>query len=41
MADKKPAAKKAAPKADNHGKRIDAIIELLRRNGMSIPPELE
>jgi hypothetical protein len=37
---KKP-AKKAAPKADKHGKRIDAIIALLRLNGMSIPPELE
>jgi hypothetical protein len=38
MADKKP-AKKAAQKDDS--KRIDAIIALLRLNGMSIPPELE
>lgn len=37
----KPAAKKPATKADNHGKRIDAIVALLRLNGMSIPPELE
>jgi hypothetical protein len=33
--------KKAAPKADNHGKRIDAIIGVLKANGLSLPKELE
>jgi hypothetical protein len=37
----KAPAKKSAPKVDKHGQRIDAIIALLRLNGMSIPPELE
>jgi hypothetical protein len=33
--------KKAAPKADNHAKRIDAIVAVLRANGLSLPKELE
>jgi hypothetical protein len=33
--------KKAAPKADNHGKRIDAIVAVLKANGLSLPKELE
>lgn len=37
MADKK----KAAPKQDNHGARIDAIIAVLKANGMSLPKELK
>lgn len=37
----KAPAKKAAPKVDKNAERIDAIIALLRLNGMSIPPELE
>jgi hypothetical protein len=34
-------AEKKKPKPDNHGKRIDAIIKVLKDNGLSLPKELE
>jgi hypothetical protein len=33
--------KKEEPKQDDHGKRIDAIVELLKANGFSLPKELQ
>lgn len=36
----KASEKKAAPKVD-HSKRIDAIVAVLRANGLSLPKELE
>jgi hypothetical protein len=37
----KAPAKKSAPKVDKNAARIDAIVALLRLNGLSIPAELE
>jgi hypothetical protein len=33
--------KNEAPKQVDHGKRIDAIVAVLKANGLSLPKELE